>query len=110
MVICSQLWTEGLLLLEITLRKGQKLVQPFAVMVAAYRLVQPPPDQLHGVGLRAPRRQRIQAYSPSARLEVFLHPSAGVAQVVVYGQVQPLIMAAVGLSEWVFPVSTVLPK
>ncbi len=37
-------------------------------------------------------------YSPSARLEVFLHPSAGVARVVVYGQVQPL-MAAVGLSE-----------
>src|SRR5215211_1161454 len=57
-----------------------------------------PPDQLHGVGLRAPCRQRIQAHSPSATLEVFLHPSAGVAQVVVYGEVQPL-MAAVGLSE-----------
>src|SRR5918997_3945427 len=50
-VVRSQLWVEGLPLLQITLRKLHKLAQILAAMVAAYRLVHSPPDQLDRIAL-----------------------------------------------------------
>src|SRR5215211_5049505 len=92
-VVRFQLWVEGLPLLQITLRELKKLTQVLAAMVAAYRLVQRPPDQLYGISLRAPGRQRIQTHSPSARFHVSLDSSAGMAWVVVYGKVQASVAA-----------------
>src|SRR5919199_5509538 len=97
-VICSQLPVKRLPLFEITLREGQKLIQLFAGMVAAHRLVQSPPDQFHGIALGAVRRERMQAYALAFFSQVFLNPVAGVARIVVRCQVQ-LLMAAIGPPE-----------
>jgi hypothetical protein len=66
-------------LFEITLRERQELIQLFAAMVAAYRLVQSPPDRFHGIALGALWRERMQAYALAFFSQVFLNPLARVA-------------------------------
>src|SRR5215211_1166401 len=60
LVDLSELQSERLPLLEITFGELHQIVQPLTLMVAAHRLVQRPPHQLHRVALRRPRRKRMQ--------------------------------------------------
>src|SRR5215211_3044218 len=100
LVDLSELQSERLPLLEITFGELHQIVQPLTLMVAAHRLVQRPPHQLHRVALRRPRRKRMQTDATPGALHVFLHPLARVACVVVRRQVQ-LLVAAVGPAQLV---------
>src|SRR5918994_882076 len=100
LVDLSELQSERLPLLEITFGELHQIFQPLTLMVAANRLVQRPPYQLHRVALGRPRRKRMQTDATPAALHVFLHPLARVACVVVRRQVQ-LLVAAVGPAQLV---------
>src|SRR5215210_5253204 len=95
-----ELRCEGLPLLEVSLRELHQIIQPLALVVAAYSLVQRPPHQLHRVALRRPRGQGMQIDAPFRVLHVLLNPLAHVAAVVVHREVQFLV-AAVGSSHLV---------
>src|ERR671913_268140 len=79
LVDLPELQLERLPLPEIALCELHQLVQPGAFVVAAYRLVQGPPHQLHRVALRRPRGQRMQTDAPGRVLHVVLDPFADVA-------------------------------
>src|SRR5919202_432078 len=87
-------------LFEIVLGELHQVVQSGALVVAAHRLVQRPPHQLHRVALRRPRRQRMQIDAAPRVLHILLHPFAQVAAVVVHREVQ-LPVAAVGSAQMV---------
>src|SRR3982750_2580440 len=90
-VVFSQLKAERLPRSQVALCKLQKPAQVFALMVAADRFVQPPPDQFHRVGLRTPCRKPVQGTPPPGGFHVFLNPFADVAAIVVHRQVQALV-------------------
>src|SRR5215208_5946704 len=100
LVDLSELQSERLPLLEITFGELHQIVQPLTLMVAAHRLVQRPPHQLHRVALRRPRRKRMQTDATAGVLHVFLHSLARVACIAVRRQVQ-LLVAAVGPAQLV---------
>src|SRR5215204_1996427 len=89
---------EGLPLFEITLGELHQVVQVPATMVAAHRLVQGLPHQLYRIALGAPRREPMQTDAPCRALHVLLDPPAGMARVVVHGQVQ-FFVTAVGPAQ-----------
>ena len=84
---------EGLPLLQVKFGEIQQLGQIPTAMVATDRLVQSPPDQLHRVRLRTACRQRMQLQPLCAAREILLNLFAGVACVVVYGQMQLSVTA-----------------
>src|ERR687897_1158663 len=75
----SELDSERLPLLKIALCELHQFIQPFALVVAAYGLMQGPPHQLHRVALRRPRGQRMQTDATPAILHIFLDSFADVA-------------------------------
>src|SRR4029450_1102837 len=95
-----ELRPERLSFFQIALGELHQVVQPGALMIAAYGLVQRPPHQLHRVALWRPRRQGMQTDAPRRLLHVFFDPFAQMAAVVVCGKMQ-LLVAAVGPPELV---------
>src|ERR687897_4847 len=88
-----ELRPERLSFFEIALGELHQVVQPGALVIAAYGLVQRPPHQLHRVALRRPRRQGMQTDAPRRLLHVFFDAFAQMAAVVVCGKMQLLVAA-----------------